>query len=89
MVYFNQNIFNTPNNTSSNTQSKNIVQKDDTLNIIKGGAVKELKTQEEKEEIQLKRRQLENVSIIPQKPIKGHKISQDKINRFVNLKLKF
>ena len=84
MVYFNQNIFNTPNNTSS----KNIVQKDDTLNI-KGGAVKELKTQEEKEEIQLKRRQLENVSIIPQKPIKGHKISQDKINRFVNLKLKF
>jgi hypothetical protein len=82
MVYFDEDEFNAPSNY--------IIKNDIKPDIIKGGAVKELKkSPEEKEDLQIKRNQAENVSIIPQKPIKGNKISQEKLNRFVNLKLKF
>ena len=55
---------------------------------VKGGSVKELKVLEE-EKIILKDKN-NNITVIPQKKlINENKISQEKLNRFVNLKLKF
>jgi len=54
---------------------------------MQGGSVKELKVIEEEKIIQQDKNS--NISIIPQKHIKENKISQEKLNRFVNLKLKF
>ena len=53
-----------------------------------GGSVKELKVIEQ-EKIIIKDKN-NNISVIPQKikHINENKISQDKLNRFVNLKLK-
>jgi len=64
--------------------------KNDLSTNIKGGAVKELKeTPEEKEAQEIIKDKNKNMSIIPQKNIKDNKISQEKLNKFVNLKLKF
>jgi len=81
MVYFNENNF--------KQQSNYVIKNDINSHVIKGGGVKELKTLEDKEDEKLKNIKLKNVSIIPQIPIKDSKISQEKLNRFVNLKIKF
>ena len=56
-----------------------------------GGSVKELKVIEEEKIIKQDKNKNNNISVIPQKTkhINENKISQDKLNRFVNLKLKF
>jgi hypothetical protein len=59
------------------------------LSSMKGGSVKELKLVEDTEEKIIQQDKNSNISIIPQKHIKENKISQEKLNRFVNLKLKF
>ena len=55
---------------------------------MQGGSVKELKVIEEQKNLKDKNN---NISVIPQKTkhINENKISQDKLNRFINLKLKF
>jgi len=58
------------------------------LSIMKGGSVKELKLIEDTEEKIIQQDKNNNISIIPQKHIQN-KISQDKLNKFVNLKLNF
>ena len=59
------------------------------LSSMKGGSVKELKLVENTEEQKNLKDKNSNISVIPQKHIKENKISQAKLNRFVNLKLKF
>ena len=61
------------------------------LSSMKGGSVKELKiSEEEKENVISTKDKHNNMSIIiPQKHINENKISQEKLNRFVNLKLNF
>jgi len=57
--------------------------------LLKGGSVKELKiSEEEKENVISTKDKQNNMSIIPQKHIQN-KISQDKLQKFVNLKLNF
>ena len=58
------------------------------LSSMKGGSVKELKLIEDTEEKIIQQDKNNNISIIPQKHIQN-KISQDKLNKFVNLKLNF
>ena len=57
---------------------------------MQGGSVKELKVIEEEKIIKQDKNKNNNISVIPiKKLINENKISQDKLNRFVNLKLKF
>ena len=57
--------------------------------LLKGGSEKELKiSEEEKENVISTKDKQNNMTIIPKNHIQN-KISQDKLNKFVNLKLNF
>ena len=59
------------------------------LSSMKGGSVQELKLVENTEEQKNLKDKNNNITIISQKKlINENKISQDKLNRFVNLQLK-